>query len=231
MSEAAIESIVGLEASIGYTFQDLALLDEALSHPSFTSENEGRPDYDRLEFLGDAVLQLAVTRYLFEAMPDAAEGEMTLVRADVVSELALAEIGKEWGVQDAVLLGRGEELTGGREKSSILSDVVEALIGVVYLEAGFGAAEELIRRHWSDAIDERAEAPGHLDYKTRLQEVMIAAGRDVRYVITDTGPEHAKEFTATAVSDGDELATGTGSSKKRAEQEAARQVLEQLRNL
>ena len=230
MSKAAAGAIVGLEAAIGYVFQDPALLEEALTHPSHTAENEGVRDYDRLEFLGDAVLQLAVTRYLFEAMPEAAEGEMTLVRAAVVSEPALAEIGREWGVQVAVLLGKGEELTGGREKDSILSDVVEALIGVVYLESGLEAAEGVVRRHWAEAIDERAVSPGHRDYKTRLQEVLIAAGRDVRYAVTDTGPEHAKQFTATALANGEELATGTGSSKKRAEQEAARRALEQLRN-
>ena len=217
-----------LEDAIGYRFRDTALLDEALTHPSYTAENEGDLDYDRLEFLGDAVLQLAVTRHLFEAMPAAPEGEMTLVRAAVVSEPMLAEIAKTWGVQDTVRLGKGEELTGGREKDSILSDVVEALIGVIYLEAGFAAAEEVVRRHWAEAIDERAVAPGLRDYKTRLQEVLIAAGRDVRYVVTDAGPQHAKEFTATAVSAGEELATGVGSSKKRAEQEAARLALEGL---
>lgn len=217
-----------LEDSIGYRFHDAALRDEALAHPSFTAENEGDVDYDRLEFLGDAVLQLAVTRYLFEAMPDAREGEMTLVRAAVVSEPLLAEIAKTWGVQDAVRLGRGEELTGGREKDSILSDVVEALIGVIFMEAGFKTAEEIVRRHWAAAIDERAAAPGHRDYKTRLQEVLIALGRDVRYVVIDAGPQHAKEFTATVVSAGEEVATGLGSSKKRAEQEAARIALEGL---
>ena len=230
MTEEAADTIARLEAAVGYSFRDASLLDEALSHPSYTAENAGRPDYDRLEFLGDAVLQLAVTRYLFEAMPEAGEGEMTLVRAAVVSEPALAEIGREWGVQDAVRLGRGEELTGGREKDSILSNVVEALIGVVYIESGLEAAEELIYRHWAEAIDERAEAPGHRDYKTRLQEVLIAAGRDLRYRISETGPQHAKEFTATAMSDGDVLATGFGSSKKRAEQEAARMALEVLRD-
>ena len=217
-----------LEAAIGYRFLDTALLDEALAHPSFTAENKGDLDYDRLEFLGDAVLQLAVTRYLFEAMPDAREGEMTLVRAAVVSEPLLAEIARTWGVQNAVRLGKGEELTGGREKDSILSDVVEALIGVIFVEAGFAAAEEVAHRHWALAIDERTVAPGERDYKTRLQEVLIASGRDVRYVVTDAGPQHAKEFTATVTSAGEELATGAGSSKKRAEQEAARQALDRL---
>jgi ribonuclease III len=217
-----------LEDAVGYRFVDGDLLDEALTHPSYTAEHEGVPDYDRLEFLGDAVLQLAVTRFLYEAMPQAAEGEMTLVRAGVVAEPLLAQIARTWRVPEAVRLGRGEELTGGREKDSILADVVEALIGVVYLESGFGAAESIVRRHWTEAIEERAETPGGRDYKTRLQEILVAGGRSIRYQVTDTGPQHAKEFTATVLSDGEALATGNGSSKKRAEQDAARKALRRL---
>jgi len=220
--------IVALEQAIGYRFENADLRDEALTHSSYTAEHEGAADYDRLEFLGDAVLQLAVTRYIYEAMPGASEGEMTLVRAGVVSEPTLAAVGKEWGVSDAVRLGRGEELSGGRDKDSIVSDVVEALLGVIYLEGGLAAAEEVVVRHWGRLIDERAVAPGQRDYKTRLQEILVAAGSDVEYVITDTGPQHSKEFTAIAVSGDRDLATGVGSSKKRAEQEAARRALERL---
>ena len=125
---------------------------------------------------------------------------MTLVRASVVSEPALAAIGRSWAVPDAVLLGRGEELTGGRDKDSIIANVVEGLLGVVYLESGLGAAEEIVERHWAEAIGERAAAPGERDYKTRLQEVLVASGRNGSYSISDTGPQHAKVFTATAVS-------------------------------
>jgi len=220
--------IVALEQAIGYRFENADLRDEALTHSSYTAEHEGAADYDRLEFLGDAVLQLAVTRYIYEAMPGASEGEMTLVRAGVVSEPTLAAVGKEWGVSDAVRLGRGEELSGGRDKDSIVSDVVEALLGVIYLDGGLAAAEEVVVRHWGRLIDERAVAPGQRDYKTRLQEILVAAGSDVEYVITDTGPQHSKEFTAIAVSGDRDLATGVGSSKKRAEQEAARRALERL---
>jgi ribonuclease-3 len=228
VTDAGREPIAELEQAFGYRFADAQLLEEALTHPSFTAEHPGFADYDRLEFLGDAVLQLAVTRYLYTAMPVATEGDLTLVRAGVVSEPALAAIGRAWGVPHAIRLGRGEHLSGGREKDSIISDVVEALLGVVYLESGFAAAEEIVQRHWGPLIDERAAAPGHRDYKTRLQEVLVASGRDVDYLITDTGPQHAKVFTATAVSEGEELATGMGSSKKRAEQEAARVALELL---
>lgn len=223
------EPIVALEQAIGYRFESADLRDEALTHSSYTAEHEGAADYDRLEFLGDAVLQLAVTRYLYEAMPGASEGEMTLVRAGVVSEPTLATVGKAWGVSDAVRLGRGEELSGGRDKDSIVSDVVEALLGVIYLEGGLEAAEDVVVRHWGQLVEERAVAPGQRDYKTRLQEVLVAAGSDVEYVITDAGPQHSKEFTAIAISGDRELATGFGSSKKRAEQEAARRALERLK--
>ncbi len=217
-----------LEHAIGYRFENVALRDEALTHPSFSAENDESTNYDRLEFLGDAVLQLAVTRYLYEAMPDATEGEMTLVRAAVVAEPALAAIGRDWRVPAAIRLGRGEELSGGREKDSIISNAVEALLGVVYLESGYDRAEEIVRAHWGELIDERSEAPGHRDYKTRLQEVLVADGRDVEYAITDSGPQHAKLFTATVRSGGEDLATGSGSSKKRAEQAAARIALQKL---
>lgn len=217
-----------LEDSMGYDFREPALLEEALTHPSHTAESESEVDYDRLEFLGDAVLQLAVTRFLFDAMPDGGEGEMTLVRAGVVAEPMLAEIARAWGVPEAVRLGKGEGQTGGREKDSILADVVEALIGAVYLESGLDAAEALVRKHWAEAIQERAEAPGGRDYKTRLQEVLVADGHRVRYQVTDTGPQHAKEFTATVLADGEALATGNGTSKKRAEQDAARKALGHL---
>ena len=225
---SAGHDVAALEEAIGYQFENADLRDEALTHPSYTAEHAGCPDYDRLEFLGDAVLQLAVTRYLYAALPDASEGEMTLVRAGVVSEPTLAAIGKGWGVSNAVRLGRGEELSGGRDKDSIVSDVVEAILGVVYLEAGLEAADAVVGRHWGDIVDEWSVSPGQRDYKTRLQEVLVAAGGEVEYMITATGPQHAKEFTAIAISADEELATGTGSSKKRAEQEAARLALERL---
>ncbi|MEN8233800.1 MAG: ribonuclease III [Actinomycetota bacterium] len=217
-----------LEAVLGHRVRDGAVLAEALTHGSYASENQGATDYQRLEFLGDAVLQLAVTRYLYEAMPNASEGEMTLVRAGIVSEPTLAAVARTWGLPDLLRLGRGEELTGGRSKSSILSDVVEALLAAVYLETGFYRVEEIVRAHWGPLVDERSGQPGRLDYKTRLQEVVVAEGGMVEYIVTETGPQHAKEFTAIVRSLGEDLATGTGTSKKRAEQDAARLALERV---
>jgi ribonuclease-3 len=222
------EAASGLEAVLGYAIRDRATLAEALTHGSYAAENTGTRDYQRLEFLGDAVLQLAVTRYLFEIMPDASEGEMTLVRAGVVSEPTLAAVAGAWGLSGLVRLGRGEELTGGREKASILSDVVESILATIYLETGFDRVEEIIRAHWGPLADERSGQPGRRDYKTRLQEILVADGRTVEYVVSENGPQHAKEFTAELRSSGEVLATGAGTSKKRAEQDAARQAIDRI---
>lgn len=222
-----VAAAASLESAIGYRILDEDLLTTALTHPSYASEHPGSRDYQRLEFLGDAVLELAVTRYLIDEFPEATEGEMTLMRAGVVSERALAVVAERWGISDLMRLGRGEVATGGRGKRSILSDVVESILGAAYLEAGFDRVEAVVREQWKAMIDERAASPGRTDYKTRLQEILVAAGRDVAYVVTETGPQHAKVFTATVCSSGDELATGTGTSKKRAEQNAARRALEE----
>ena len=217
-----------LESVVGIRFNDLALLETALTHPSYASEHSQCGDYQRLEFLGDAVLELAVTHYIYGEYPDATEGEMTLLRAAVVSEPALALIAETWGIGDFLRLGRGEDLSGGRDKRSILSDVVESLLAAVFLDAGFDRAEHIVRDHWAAMIDERASAPGHRDYKTRLQEVLVASGKTVAYDVAEEGPQHAKLFTATVHASGETLATGTGTSKKRSEQEAAQRALEGL---
>ena len=217
-----------LERVLGYRITDVALLERALTHPSYASEHARSADYQRLEFLGDAVLELAVTHFIYREYPSAPEGDMTLLRAAVVSEPALAAVADAWGIGDLVLLGRGEDSSGGRDKRSILSDVVEAVIAAVFLDAGLDRAEGIVRDHWGPMIQERAGAPGHRDYKTRLQELLVAAGRTVQYDVVEEGPQHAKHFTATLHSSGEALATGAGTSKKRAEQDAARQALEVL---
>ncbi|MEA3501866.1 MAG: ribonuclease III [Actinomycetota bacterium] len=217
-----------LEAAFAYRIGDDTLLTTALTHGSYASEHPGVVDYQRLEFLGDAVLEVTVTRYLYEQFPEATEGEMTLLRASVVSEPALASVAREWGIPQLIRLGRGEELTGGRDKQSILSDVVESLLAAVYLDAGIERVEWIVREHWAPMVAERADTPGGRDYKTRLQEVLVADGRDVEYTVTETGPQHARRFTATVCSAGDDLATGTGTSKKRAEQDAARLALQEV---
>jgi ribonuclease-3 len=210
-----------LQTALGYYFSEAHLLDLALLHRSYGAEHELVESYERLEFLGDAVLQLAVTHYLYRTYDNLAEGEMAKVRAAVVSEAALAGIARKFGVGDAVRLGKGEELSGGRDKDSIISDVMESIIGAIYLDGGFSAARDFVLSHWSDLIDRRASDPGRRDYKTRLQEQLARAGRHPRYEVTETGPEHAKLFTAVVSSGSQTLGTGTGTSKKRSEQAAA----------
>lgn len=221
-------ALAHLQAAIGHRFTDTAALELALVHRSYASEAGEAESYERLEFLGDAVLQLAATDYLFTNYPELAEGEMAKVRAAVVDASTLAELGRGFGIGPALRLGRGEELTGGREKDSLLADVVEALLGAVYVDAGYDAAREIVFAHWSPIIDRRAASPGRRDYKTRLQERLASEGRQPTYIISERGPEHAKEFSA-EVSDGARLlGRGVGTSKKRAEQAAARDASRRL---
>jgi ribonuclease-3 len=223
-----VEPLDTIQQAIGHSFEDPALLSMAMLHRSHAAEHALGDSYERLEFLGDAVLQLSVTDYLYEEYPAMPEGEMAKVRAAVVNERSLAQLARRWGLGDALRLGRGEELTGGREKESILSDAVEAVLGAVYLDAGFETVRRLILRHWSDLVDERATSPGRLDYKTRLQERLARLGLRPRYAVEEDGPEHAKEFTAKVWANGELLGEGSGRSKKRAEQDAARAASEAL---
>ena len=215
------DAVAALEDRLGYRFADRALLVEALTHRSYAGEHHVETSYERLEFLGDAVLQLAVTEYLFAVSPGLTEGEMAKVRAAVVNERTLARLARDMSVGPALLLGRGEDLTGGREKDSLLSDVVEALVGAIYREAGYDTAAGIVLRHWRELVDDRAEAPGQRDYKTRLQEQLARRGLRPRYDVVEEGPEHAKKFTATVFAGGELLGAGEGTSKKRAEQAAA----------
>ncbi len=222
------EAVAHLEERLGYRFRDRGLLDEALMHRSFAGEQQVAASYERLEFLGDAVLQLCVTQHLFESRPEMSEGEMAKVRAAVVNEKTLARVARELGVGPALLLGKGEELTGGREKESLLSDVMEALVGAIFRETDFPFAQELVLGHWRDIIDDRAVAPGERDYKTRLQETLARRGLRPVYVVEEEGPEHAKRFTARVTAAGELLGEGSGTSKKRAEQAAAQRASEML---
>lgn len=223
-----MEPLRALEEALGHEFQDHALLRLALIHRSYLAEHIEPESYERLEFLGDAVLQLSVTDYLYRSFPELQEGELAKIRASVVNERALARIARRFGVDDALLLGKGEEQTGGRNKPSILADAMEALLGAVYLDRGFAAAQAIVIRHWSELIDERAVTPGLRDYKTRLQEALAQRSLRPEYEVTESGPEHAKIFEASVHADGFSLGIGVGTSKKRAEQEAARIAFDSL---
>ena len=207
-------------------------LERALTHRSFAYENGGLPTNERLEFLGDAVLGLVVTDTLFRRHPDLPEGQLAKLRAAVVNMRALADIGRGLDVGAHLRLGRGEESTGGRDKSSILADAVEALIGAAYLDRGLEAAAGLVHRLVDDMIDRADVLGAGPDWKTSLQELAAQLGLgSPDYRITGTGPDHAKTFTAEVVLDGTPRGWGTGRSKKEAEQAAASTAWTSLRAL
>ncbi len=200
-----------------------------MAHRSWCAEVPGNLSNERLEFLGDAVLGLVVTDYLYRNYPDLPEGQLAQVRASVVNAEVLAEVAEEIGLGAALKLGKGEDASGGREKPSILSDAMEAVIGAVYLDGGWGAAEELVMRLLAERINEGAAGPGGHDFKTRLQEFSARAYDELpRYHHVSEGPDHAKRFSATVSVNGDAVGRGEGRSKKQAEQAAARMAWERL---
>jgi ribonuclease-3 len=212
-----------LEA-LGVTL-DPELLRLSLTHRSYAYENGGLPPNERLEFLGDAVLGLVVTDHLYTTHPDLPEGQLAKLRASVVNMHALARVARglgEGGLGAHLLLGKGEELTGGRDKASILADGLEAVIGAVYLEHGIEIARKLVHHLFDGLLAEAPLRGAGLDWKTSLQELTASAGLGVpEYRVEDTGPDHRKEFTATVLVAGRPLGNGTGSTKKEAEQKAA----------
>jgi ribonuclease-3 len=219
--------LADLEQHLGATFEHPDYLRAALVHRSYVAEHPRAEHNERMEFLGDAVLQLVVTVYLFENHPDLAEGEMAKVRAGLVNGIELADVAREVELGDHLVLGRGEVASGGQEKESILADAMEAVIAAIYLDRGFEGARRFILERWASRIEARVAAPGKRDYKTRLQEVLAQVGNRPRYRITEEGPDHDKIFTAVVEVDGDIVGEGTGRSKKEAEQNAAARALEQ----
>jgi len=214
---------------LGFEFDDPALLVQALSHRSWCAEAGGVPSNERLEFLGDAVLGLVVAEHTFRTYPGLPEGSLAKVRAAVVNTNVLAEVASELELGKMVLLGRGEDASGGRLKASILANSVEALIGAVYLDQGWDAAAALVLRWLGARIAEAAAGPGAEDFKTRLQELVIRrAGELPRYEVDGAGPDHARRYTAAVFVGGSAAGFGEGRSKKDAEQAAARQAWEVL---
>jgi ribonuclease-3 len=201
---------------------DEEILQRALTHRSYAYENGGLPTNERLEFLGDSVLGLVVTDTLFRTHPDLPEGQLAKLRAAVVNAKALAGIGRGLGLGDHLLLGKGEESTGGRDKSSIVADTVEAVIGAVYIDCGLAVATELVHRLFDPLIAESAGLGAGLDWKTSLQELCASLTSGVpEYVVEESGPDHQKSFRARVRVGEDMYGDGKGRSKKEAEQEAA----------
>ena len=218
-----------LASRLGVAFDDLGLLDRALTHRSWAFENGGVQPNERLEFLGDAVLGLVVTDEIFHTHPQEQEGRLAKLRAAAVKASSLAQVGRELGLGRFVKLGIGEAASGGRDKDSILADTFEAVLGAVYLDRGFASAYDLVQRLFGDRLTELAERGAALDYKTSLQELSASRYEMLpRYELTDVGPDHLKTFTAVVWVAGEVLGRGQGPNKKQAEQHAAREAYRRL---
>ncbi len=222
--------LTGLEENLGVRFKDRSKLLAALIHSSYVNEKPGYDSNERLEFLGDAVIGLVVAETLYEALPQAAEGELTQKRAALVSRASLARIAQKIELGDYLLLGRGEEATSGRMKLANLAGAIEAVIAAVYLEMGIEVARTVILRLMRDEIDRILSTPEETDYKSELQELTQSQGRGTpAYRLAgETGPDHNKIFTVELIVGGSVLAAGSGKSKKIAETEAAKNALKKL---
>lgn len=225
-AEAPLES---LDRALGVEFVDPELREAALTHRSFAFEQGLSVTNERLEFLGDSVLGLVVTDMAYRMFPDLPEGQLAKLRAAVVNMTALADVARSLQLGAVILLGKGEEQSGGRGKASILADGLEAVFGAVYLDRGLGVARELIERLFQPRLEAYVRGEGERDYKTILQEL---ASQELRampeYRIADRGPDHEKEFTATVFLAGEQMGSGTGRSKKEAEQQAAREAFARI---
>ena len=223
-----------LSAALGYAFGQPQLLRQALTHRSLInerpSESQGQEHNERLEFLGDAVVDLSVGHQLMERLPQAREGELSKLRAMLVSEASLALSAERLGLGSHLRLGRGEEQTGGRRKASILADALEAVLGAIFLDGGFGAADATVRRLLGSLLETAVDGALDRDHKTRLQELAQGQLHQMpRYeVLEERGPDHAKVFTVGVFLGERELARAEGHSKKAAEQHAACRALEAL---
>jgi len=224
--------IKDLENAIGYRFQNIMLLQNALTHSSYANEywHDSLKSNERLEFLGDSVLGMVVAEYLYRSFPKRPEGELTKMRADMVCEQALSRVANRLGLGAHLLLGNGEEQTGGRERPSILADAVESVIAACFLDGGMTAAKAFIEKFV--LCDVSGSKPQNTDYKTALQElVQQKKDQQLCYRLTgESGPDHDKQFMVEVSLNGMVIGCGSGTSKKRAEQDAAKAALEKLKN-
>lgn len=218
-----------LQSKLNYRFMDHGLIQTALTHSSYANEHRCQSN-ERLEFLGDSILGMVVASYLYRLYPDMTEGKMTRLRAELVCEQSLHRVAGRMGFGENLRLGKGEELSGGRERASILADCVEAVIAALYLDGGFDVAREFIMEHILSELAGRDFAYGS-DYKTELQElVQQKPNQNLSYaMVAESGPDHMKSFTAEVRLNGAVLGTGVGRTKKEAEQNAAGRALRALR--
>lgn len=225
------QQLLTLSERLGVKFHDIGLLDQALTHTSYANESKRNTAHnERLEFLGDAVLELASSTYLYEHFPEMPEGELTKTRASIVCSMTLASLASNLHLGDYLLLGRGEEMGGGRTRQTNLEDVFEAVIGAVYLDQGWETAQDYVVRQLGGEFEKVEHGAILKDYKTILQEIVFRKeGQSIDYeLVSESGPDHAKEFTFRVRVTGRVMGEGTGHSKKEAEQHAARVALEKI---
>ena len=218
-----------LQQTLGYSFQNVGLLENALTHSSCANESRGRlSSNERLEFLGDSILGMVVADHLYRTHPDLPEGELTRTRASLVCEESLVEVARAWNLGAYLRLGRGEETGGGRSRPSIQADAVEAVLAAVYLDGGIGSARKIIQQYILSR--ELSGLGAGRDYKTALQElVQRESGQVLKYCLTgEEGPDHDKKFFVTVELNGEPLGSGQGHSKKLAEQMAAKAAIQKL---
>lgn len=224
-------SLEKLAEKIGYKFADKSLLETAMRHSSWTAENIGFESNERLEFLGDSVIGFVVADIMYRRYPDFDEGKLTDLRKIVVNMNALSRVATQLGLGEFILLGRGEEAGGGREKTSILANALEAVFAAVYLDSGALSAYALVRSLLSESIDEALAALKQLDAKSQLQELCSRLDNPMpEYRVTDEGPDHAKTFYAAVYIGNDWMGAGSGRSKKVAEELAAQQAFATLQD-
>ncbi len=214
------------QLQLNYEFQNHFLLTEAITHSSYANEQHCACN-ERLEFLGDSVLSLIISNELFLRMPEVQEGELSKLRASLVCEQSLAELAERLHLGEALLLGHGEELSGGRKRASILSDAFEALLAAIYLDSDFFNAKTWLLALMEDKIDDAVAGKSYHDYKTIFQERVQKKGGRIEYqLLRESGPDHQKDFFVALLVNGKEISKGKGGSKKEAEQHAAKQALE-----
>jgi ribonuclease-3 len=230
MDAGRLEALSALQEEISYQFRDFQLLDLALTHRSYANENPSGTyqDNERLEFLGDSVLNVIISHLIMDRFPRCREGEMTRVRAALVNEKSLARISKKLGINRYLLLGRGEALRGGSEKRSLISDAYEALIGAIYLDGGFKKAFRVVEKQFGPLLDQGLTDDG--DFKTKVQQICQSRyGCPPRYRLSELeGPQHDKTFGAEIFIEGQPYGYGIGKTKKEAQQNAAKEALERI---
>ncbi|SCN21978.1 Ribonuclease 3 [Clostridium sp. N3C] len=219
-----------LEEKLGVSFINKRLLNIAITHSSYANQRKNVKYNERLEFLGDSVLQLTITEYLFQTYEEKSEGELTRLRSLIVCENSLYELAKQWNLGKYIYMSKGEELTGGRERVSILADCVEAVLAAIYLDKGFEAVKKYILENFKNIISKAINNEIILDYKTRLQELLQKNGEvQIQYnLIKFEGPPHRREFYVNVTANNSLLGQGVGYSKKEAEQAAAKEAIERL---